>query len=246
MLLPTPSLAHVDRSEYEFVYEPAEDSFVMLDALQLDLASLLATRPRVVVEVGSGSGIVITALAKALGPDLLYLCTDINAKAAAMSSRTASVNGVCVVPVVTDLMTGLSERLAAQVDVLIFNPPYVVTPDEEIGDTSLFAAWAGGAAGRRVMDRLFPIVPTLLSAAGKFYLLIIEENGEDEIQCIMASLGFQMEVVLRRRCRGEKQSVLCFSRHKNTSTTDGGQPWTSAELNCELWNVGNKYHNAES
>lgn len=39
------------------------------------------------------------------------------------------------------------------------------------------ASWAGGKKGREVMDRVFPLVPDLLSPEGLFYLVTIKENN---------------------------------------------------------------------
>lgn len=51
-MLPTPSLKHLSKEDYQRVYEPAEDSFVFLDALEQDADQLRAAAPRVVVEIG--------------------------------------------------------------------------------------------------------------------------------------------------------------------------------------------------
>lgn len=46
---------------------------------------------------------------------------------------------------------------------LIFNPPYVVTYNEEIDKDFVASTYAGGDCGRVVMNRFFPNVSSLLS-----------------------------------------------------------------------------------
>ncbi|KAL6040564.1 hypothetical protein STEG23_019298, partial [Scotinomys teguina] len=84
------------------------------------------------LEVGAGSGVVSAFLASMIGPQTLYMCTDINPQAAACTLETARCNRVHIQPVITDLVQGLMPRLKGKVDLLVFNPPYVVTPPEEI------------------------------------------------------------------------------------------------------------------
>lgn len=52
-MLPTPETNHLRGAEYaDSVYEPAEDSYILLDALELDATRLVAARPRLILEVG--------------------------------------------------------------------------------------------------------------------------------------------------------------------------------------------------
>ncbi|EMP25456.1 HemK methyltransferase family member 2, partial [Chelonia mydas] len=67
------------------------------------------------------------------------ICTDINPIAAFCTLETAVLNKVHIHPVITDLVTGLLPRLSGKVDLLLFNPPYVVTPSEEGGSVLLLA-----------------------------------------------------------------------------------------------------------
>jgi release factor glutamine methyltransferase len=147
-MLPTPSTSHVC---FDNVYEPAEDSFLLLDTLSnpaetefLQSQYPLHEPSPLVVEVGTGSGVVlafVTAHARTLlgRSDILTIGTDINAfasQAAAITVEPAR-QGTDERPgraqfggtVLTDLTGALRNGV---VDLLIFNPPYV--PTEESPD----------------------------------------------------------------------------------------------------------------
>ncbi|CAB1328066.1 unnamed protein product, partial [Coregonus sp. 'balchen'] len=177
MSYPTPLYSHAGRGPFTDVYEPAEDTFLLIDALEQDADRLKKISPSVCLEVGSGSGVVSAFLASVIGPTALYLCTDVNPEAAQCTLETSRCNGVSLQPIITDLVDSLLPRLCGKVDVLLFNPPYVVTPSEEVGSQGIEAAWAGGRWGREVMDRFFPLLPKLLSNQGLFYLVTVAENN---------------------------------------------------------------------
>jgi release factor glutamine methyltransferase len=94
------------------------------------------------------------------------------------------------------------------------NPPYVVTPSEEVGGTGISAAWAGGRDGREVLDRLLPQLPRLLSPRGVFYLLALEANvcaGRPD-SLYTALPGFDVARVLQRSAGIERLSVFRYTR----------------------------------
>ncbi|XP_071773684.1 methyltransferase N6AMT1 [Centroberyx gerrardi] len=209
---PTPVYSHAGRGDYRDVYDPAEDSFLLIDALEQDADKLQQMSPSVCVEVGSGSGVVSAFLASVVGSSALYVCTDVNPAAAQCTATTASCNSVSLQPVITDLVECLLPRLCGKVDVLLFNPPYVVTPSEEVGSKGIEASWAGGRRGREVTDRFLPMVAQLLSSKGLFYLITIAENDPEEIIRFLGQFGLMGVSCLSRRAGNERLSVLRFHR----------------------------------
>lgn len=61
-------------------------------------------------------------------------------------------------PLVASLAHPLTSRLGHAVDILVFNPPYVPTYDEEVDaaqrGAGISGSWAGGADGMQVTDAL--------------------------------------------------------------------------------------------
>lgn len=214
----TPYLTHISPEDFKYVYEPAEDSFLLLDALEADLSKLQSDRPSICTEIGSGSGVIITAVAKAL-PDTACFAIDINPRACNVTKQTALKNGATLNVINMNLLNGFRSNV---IDVLIFNPPYVVTADEEIDSTEsqhdnpfndkIIRSWAGGTDGRLVMDRVFNAMNDILSPNGSAYILVIAENKPKEIIAKMQTKGFCGSIVGERRIRGEHLFVIRFLR----------------------------------
>ncbi|KAJ6519448.1 S-adenosyl-L-methionine-dependent methyltransferase [Mycena sanguinolenta] len=217
-MIPTPDLSHLRPADYEHVYEPAEDTFILLDALEQEAEQLKSLNPRISLEIGSGSGCVSSFLGNITGSSTaLYLCTDINPYACKCTISTGRQNKVSLEPVNASLAHPLLARLRNSVDIILFNPPYVPTVFNEASgaqeNRDIEGSWAGGQDGMQVTDKFFPQVADLLSPRGRFYLVAITQNNIPDIQRRMEdNYALESQVVLRRRAGGEHLSVLVFTR----------------------------------
>lgn len=213
-MLPTPSTSHVS---FDNIYEPAEDSYLLLDTLSsANEVSFLSnhfppsTPSPLVLEVGVGSGVVLAfAAANAQTifnrSDVTFLGTDVNPLAAKAASQTVKVatdevtaQGKAVPAflsvAVADLTSAVREK---EVDVLIFNPPYVPTESlpvpldaQEMGSSAVFErdsrllelSYAGGADGMETTDRLLEQLPSILSERGVAYILLCAQNKPEAVK----------------------------------------------------------------
>jgi release factor glutamine methyltransferase len=229
IMLPTPSTSHVP---YERVYEPAEDSFLFLDTLSSEsektflqncfkegpggLTSKDSPSP-FVVEVGTGSGVVLSFLhahaENILGrPDILTAGVDVNRFACQATAKTvrvaeseqqaqASSHGFYLGNILGDLIGSIRP---GQVDLLIFNPPYVPTselprlPDEAAKTTTtheddsylLSLSYAGGIDGMETTNRLLESLPEVLSCSrGCAYILFCAQNQPEKVKDRVKSWG---------------------------------------------------------
>jgi len=210
---PTPHIAHLTADDYEHVYEPAEDTFALLDALEKDASYIQDAQPTLCVEIGSGSGVVSAFLSKILGAsDCLILNSDVNAYACDATKRTGAANEVMLDPIQCDLLRPFLARMAGQVDVLVFNPPYVETLDEESTEAQaskdLLSALSGGLSGMRITTEVLAQVPLLLAPGGRFYLVSVEQNHPERIIRTLTSHGLASDILLIRRAGRERLSII--------------------------------------
>lgn len=136
------------------VYQPAEDTFLLADTLFRHMKHEL-----IVLEIGCGSGYITEFIKKHFDP-LLLISTDVNVDAAKSVKTNADV-------IVTDLMSGIR----IDVDVVVFNPPYVPTPSEEINVGGITAAWAGGIEGVEVINRFLDCF-----SAREGYIIFLQQS----------------------------------------------------------------------
>ncbi len=156
------------------VYQPREDSFLMLDAMYGALQKMKAARtaapktedrgPLTVLDMGTGSGILAIAAAKS---GCSVTAADINPEAIKAAGEAAEKAGVKINLALSDLF----ENVKGKFDLIIFNPPYVRTADLETQDAQSIA-WQGGPEGMRVIDRFQSWVYGFLKPGGKVLLLV--------------------------------------------------------------------------
>lgn len=209
-------IVKLSNEELKTIYEPSEDSYLLIDALEADLKILHAIKPRICLEIGSGSGIVITALAMALKKshhNVQFIAIDINPDACRVTKRTSLVNSVDVDVLQMNLLDCI--QIKYTFDIILFNPPYVVTEYEEVLDDRLvFKTWAGGKNGRQIMEQVFTTIPKVLSDAGLFYLVVIKENDPEYILSAFKKLNMSGEIAHERKIRGEHLYILRFHKIK--------------------------------
>ncbi|TCD62043.1 S-adenosylmethionine-dependent methyltransferase [Steccherinum ochraceum] len=199
-MIPTPDLSHLTRDDYDRVYEPAEDTFILLDALEEDAEELRALRPRLSLEIGTGHQNKVWSM---LPGYVLAALTHLQ---------------IPLESVTTYLAAPLLKRVHHAVDILIFNPPYVPTYDSESQEAQdgkdIRGSWAGGTDGMRITDILLECVDGLLSPRGRFYLVAVKENNIPELQRRMRELyDLESKIILQRRAGREHLHVICFMRN---------------------------------
>lgn len=206
---------------FDNVYEPAEDSFLLIDALEKDIQIIKDSKPLKCLEIGTGSGVIIISLAKFFRTQnypLYFVGSDINPFACKVTKQMSQINKTDIEVIQMDSTSCLTD--GTNFDIIIFNPPYVVTDYDEINDEKLLSkAWAGGQKGREVMDKLFPKIEHLLSAHGLFYLLVIKENNPQDIINEFKKYYMRGTIVIDRKIRGEHLHVLRFWKNNNKIMT---------------------------
>ena len=179
------------------VYDPAEDSYLLADA-----AISYARDGMHVLEIGTGTGFVSSVLLANVNVNLT--ATDINPHAA----RCAKSNGVEVIR--TDMFDGV--KVESCFDMIIFNPPYLPTSDNEKVPGWLNYAFDGGRDGRMSVERFLDHVCGYLAPDGVILLLVSSLTGIEDMSSKMGAMSFDVDIVGREKCSFEELVVIMGKR----------------------------------
>ncbi|HMK95372.1 MAG TPA: HemK2/MTQ2 family protein methyltransferase [Candidatus Limnocylindrales bacterium] len=173
---------------WDNVYEPAEDSFLFAEKLDVEKGAQ-------VLDVGTGCGILgIVAAEKAAA----VIAVDLNPFAIRCAKENSVLNNVFsrMAFVQADLLTVFDDN--ATFDLILFNAPYLPAAEHE-AETWIGRSWAGGVDGRQVIDRFISQVQPHLKTGGRVLLLQSTLANVEETICKFG------EHRLKARVKAEQQ-----------------------------------------
>jgi release factor glutamine methyltransferase len=161
------------------------------------LASQLRRQPQVrgaVLDVCTGSGALAIAAASASASSVTAV--DVSRRALATTRINARLNGVRV-------RTRRGRLLAAvpgeAFDLIVSNPPYLPSEDEELPARGTARHTEAGPDGRALLDELIAQAPAHLRPGGVLLVTHSSVNGEAESLERMRAAGLDAAVLERRR-----------------------------------------------
>ena len=142
----------------------------------------LAARPRVIVDMCTGSGNLALALKHSFPDAIVYGC-DIAFESLELAKANTEHTGLQVNWRQGDLFAALPNELTGRIDLLVANPPYV-TPTEfealpvDVRDHEPLAALVSGPRGTEVIARIGREAAQWLVPGGLVLCEIGEEQGD--------------------------------------------------------------------
>jgi len=144
-------------TNFEGVYEPAEDSWLMVNHLPEIKGAVL--------EIGCGTGIISVHLAS---KGAQVTAVDLNPKAVEATKFNSMNNRVKVEVLEGDMFDPLKSR---RFGTIVCNPPYLPPSDERYEDPDLALAVEGGPTGTEFISHFLSDAPAHLEENGSIYLI---------------------------------------------------------------------------
>ena len=210
-------------NDFKNVYEPAEDTFLLIDSITNDLINEKEKNkflnPIKSIEIGCGNGLVSCCYLDILKKENFKLekhfCIDINKDALNLTEKLIKNYNLNdkVYFIESDLFSNFQNN--EKFDIIIFNPPYVTTDDDEykraLEKKDIYASWAGGKKGSETIFKFISQLKDFIKDDSIIYLLLSKENEFFKIiDDINNCINFQFEILMKIKATNEKLAVFKF------------------------------------
>ncbi len=177
------------------VYEPSEDSFLLAEAALSEVKD-----QKRILEVGCGSGIIAAVIKANTKAEIVGI--DINPHAV----KCTKENGIEVIR--GDLLSCIKGKF----DIIIFNPPYLPTREEERTKDWISVALDGGFDGRKIIYKFLEQTVNCLVENGRILMVLSSLTGINEVKSKMKSMGYYVRDKSIARFMFERLSVIIAHR----------------------------------
>ncbi|MCL6642509.1 MAG: peptide chain release factor N(5)-glutamine methyltransferase [Candidatus Bipolaricaulota bacterium] len=154
--------------------------------------------PADVLDLGTGSGAIVIALARAW-PASSFVAVDLSAEALALAHRNAVLNGVA--ERIRFVRSDWFSDIDGEFDLIVSNPPYVPTTYLTYAQRELHyeprLALDGGESGLEALARIIRASPTYLGSHGALYLEIGCDQGARVRELLHQSGAFEQIEILQ-------------------------------------------------
>jgi release factor glutamine methyltransferase len=202
----TPNVFHYHDLVIEMhpeVYDPAEDSFLLLETLHIDSNDTI-------LELGTGCGIIALNCAR---KGSRIVCTDINPYAVQLTRYNIERN--------KHLLRGSIEIRQGNLfsvihkkeffNIIIFNPPYLPTKKQEKVGGWFDIATDGGRNGLRVTKQFIQGLKKHLLNTGRAYFIFSSLSNRSTLEHYLKNERLSSLIVARRMFDGEELDVYCVT-----------------------------------
>jgi methylase of polypeptide subunit release factors len=144
-----------------------------------------------VAEIGTGSGVLALAAARAGAAEVVAI--DINPNAALSAAENARLNGYGdrIFPLCCNLLSGIAER--PLFDVILSSPPSFPGRPKDVADRAWFAG-----PGYCDIAEMFSAARARLNPGGRFYILLSSDSDLGLLGRMIAATGFSARPVKER------------------------------------------------
>ncbi|KKN35422.1 hypothetical protein LCGC14_0783930 [marine sediment metagenome] len=208
MILINPLPDPLIECDFETVYFPSEDSFLLLDHFrksikQTNFDGIDLREVDTILDMGTGTGIIaiffqmLKSIIKGFNPRIY--ASDILEESILCAKKNATLNNFTgqITFYQSDLFTNFPSNLKSSFNIITFNPPYLPSSEFIKHKKKIDYSWNGGSTGFELLLRFLKEAKLYLNLKKKHYIYCISSSNTDldMLNKEIMKLGYRNEVL---------------------------------------------------